>query len=139
MQKTTDLRGYLAELKKAKDDKKAAFDNFNEVTARYKATFAPRGGHVDKARIRELHALCPDDADYPRSHILVCLVLLLYAPEALYGGKLPMRLAKPTADVLGVKHESVYIARNKVASWLRIYPDFFAVMAAIYDSLEDSA
>ena len=133
----TDLRGYLAALKKAKDDRKAALDNYNEVMARYRTTFAPMGGHSDRTRIRELYAVCPGDGDYPRSHILVCLSLLLYAPEALFGGKLPMRLAKQVADVLGVKHESVYIARNKVASWLRVYPDFFDMMAGIYERLPD--
>jgi hypothetical protein len=137
MQNGTDLRSYLAGLKKAKDSRKAAMDNYNEMNARYHEAFVPLGKHPDRGKLRRLYAECPDGTSYPRSHILVCLALLLYAPEALFGGKLPMRLAKFIADVLGVKHEAVYIARNKVSAWLNLYPDFYTIVASIYNLVCD--
>ena len=134
----TDLREYLAELKKAKENKKAALDNYNEAVARYGQVFVPlEGDHPDKERIRRLLSICPEDSAYPRSHLLVCLALLFHAPEALFGGKLPMRLAKRIAEVLGVKHEAVYIARNKVSGWLRIYPDFLEFIERLFEASQD--
>lgn len=134
MKEQTDLRDYLAALKKAKDNRKAALDNYNEAVARYGEAFVPlEGDHPDEERVRRLLSICPSDSAYPRSHILVCLVLLFHAPEALFGGKLPLRLGKRVAKVLGVKHESVYIARNKVSGWLRIYPDFFDLISDLYN------
>ena len=50
-----------------------------------------------------------------------------------------MRLAKFIADVLGVKHEAVYIARNKVSAWLHMYPDFYAIVAVIFDKIDDKS
>lgn len=131
------MREYLSGLRKAKENRKAALDNYNEMVARYGAAFVPlEGDHPDKERIRELLSVCPEDSAYPRSHLLVCLALLFHAPEALFGGKLPMRLAKRIAEVLGVKHEAVYIARNKVSGWLRIYPDFLELIERLFDDCQ---
>ena len=57
--------------------------------------------------------------------------------DTLFGGKLPMRLAKRIAEVLGVKHEAVYIARNKVSGWLRIYPDFLELIERLFEASQD--
>ena len=127
MEKTTDLRGYLADLKKAKDDRRIALANYEETVARYREAFVPLAKHPTSDIIRRMHSLCPEDSVYPRSCILVCLALLWYAPEALFCGKLSVEL--------GVKPEAVYIQRNKVAAWLRVYPDFVDLVSDLFASL----
>ena len=134
MEKTTDLRGYLAELKKAKDDRLIALVNYEETVARYREAFVPLAKHPTADIIRRMHSLCPEDSVYPRSCILVCLALLWYAPEALFCGKLPMKLARTLSGELGVKPEAVYIQRNKVAAWLRVYPDFVDLVSDLFAS-----
>lgn len=135
MEKTTDLRAYLADLQKAKDDRRVALANYEETAARYREAFVPLAKHPTADTIRRMHGICPDDSVYPRSCILVCLALLWYAPESLFGGKLPMRLARTLSGELGVKPEAVYIQRNKVAAWLRVYPDFVDLVSDLFASL----
>lgn len=135
MEKTTDLRGYLADLKKAKDDRREALANYEETVARYREAFVPLAKHPTADIIRRMHGLCPEDSVYPRSCILVCLALLWFAPESLFCGKLPMKLARTLSGELGVKPEAVYIQRNKVAAWLRVYPDFVDLVSDLFASL----
>jgi len=125
-------------LKKAKDDRRTALEQYNAASARYKAAFVPLGKNPTPSDIRELASSVPVDTAYVRSHLIVCLSLLVYAPEALFGGKLPLRFAKLVAGVIGVKHESVYIARNKVSAWLRIYPDFLALVSGMFADIRRS-
>lgn len=139
MKETKDLREYLAELKKAKDDRRDALANYEEAVSRYKEAFVPLAKHPTADIIRTMHSLCPEDSVYPRSCILVCLALLWYAPESLFGGRLPMRLARTLAGELGVKPEAVYIQRNKVAAWLRVYPDFVDLTSDLFATLATGA
>ena len=132
MAKTMDLREYLAELKTAKAEKRQAIENYNEAVARCREAFVPLEGDPKADDIRELYAMCPSDAPYHRSHILVALVLALYAPEALFGGRLPMRVAKAVSGAMGVKHETIYLSRNKVTAWLRLYPDFLRLVSELF-------
>ena len=134
----TDLRTYLDGLEKAKGDRRAALNSYNAARKAYDAAFRPIGGKADERALRSILDLCPNNSGYPRSYIFVCLTLLYYSPEALLGGKIPLVLAKGIAGVLGVKPPSIYIARNKVAFWLRTYPDFFKKVSRLFDSIPDA-
>ena len=132
METTKDLREYLAGLKKAKDDKRDAQANLEEATRACREAFVPLGQHPTADVIHRLHAICPEGGVFPRPCILVCITLLWYAPDALFSGRLPMRLARTLAAELDVKPEAVYIQRNKVAAWLRIYPDFVDLVSELF-------
>lgn len=133
-----DLRDYLAGLDSATERRKRAKAVYDEAEAEYTEAFRPTRLKIEDRVIRGFLEACPEDSGYPRSHILVCLALLYYSPEALYGGKVPLRLAKSIARVLDVKPPSVYTARKKVASWLRVYPDFFGIIYKLYDTFTDN-
>jgi hypothetical protein len=132
METTKDLREYLAGLKKAKDDRREAQANLEEATRVCREAFVPLGQHPTADVIHKLHTVCPEDNVFPGPCILVCLALLWYAPDALFGGRLPMRLARTLAAELQVKPEAVYIQRNKVAAWLRIYPEFIDLVSELF-------
>lgn len=133
-----DLRDYLAGLDSATEMRRTAKAVYDEASSRYAEAFRPTRLKIEDKVIRAFLDACPEDSGYPRSHILVCLALLFYAPESLYGGKVPLRLAKSIARVLSVKPPSIYTARKKVASWLRVYPDFFGIIYKLYDSFMDN-
>ena len=133
-----DLKDYIASLDTAAEVRGRAKAAYEEAEASYTEAFRPAMLKVEDRVIRAFHEACPSDAGYPRSHILICVALLFYAPEALYGGKIPLRLAKSIARVLDVKPPSVYTARKKVASWLRLYPDFFGMIYKLYDHFTES-
>ena len=139
MKTRKDLCDYMQGLEKASSRMSSATSAFNDASERYRLAFAPIGGTADGESLRQVYSVCPEGTGYPRSYICVCLVLLLYAPEALYGGKIPLQLAKDVADILCIKHPAVYIARNKITSWLKIYPDFYKLIYGLFSVLTDSA
>lgn len=132
-----DLNQYLEALEKAKGNRRAALNNYNAARAEYTEAFAPLGGVPTEEELRRIFSLCTSTKGFSQTNIFVCSALLYYYPEALYGGKIPLELARLIARVLGVTHSSVYITRNKVCSWLNLYPDFFRAVYRIFDQLTD--
>lgn len=132
-----DLNNYLDSLEKAKGNRHAALNNYNAAKAEYAEAFSPLGGVPSREKLMAIYGLCSDVKGFSASNIFICVALLYYYPEALYGGKIPLRVAKPIAQVLDVTHFSIYIARNKVCSWLRIYPDFFRAVYKVFEQIKD--
>ena len=133
-----DLKTYVDSVSKAKGNLRAAQNNYKEMLEAHAEAFKPIGGAPDVEKLREMLPLCPDTGGDSSNSIFVCVALLFYYPAALFGGKIPMDVAKAISTVLGVTYSSVYIARNKVRVWLNYYPDFFAIIYKVFDSVQGS-
>lgn len=131
--KTVRLDDYMTGLEEATRNRKAAHESYASAVEDYKVAFTPLVCTSSDDDLRSIYADCPDGLSFPRSHIMICASLLLFAPSALYGGKLSLQLAKRIASALGVRHSSVYIARNKLGTWLRLYPEFYQVVSSVFD------
>lgn len=118
---------YLDKLETAKGNRRAALNNYNAMRAAYSDAFTPLFGPPTSERLKILLDICKEHPadNFALSSVFVCASLFCYNPDALYDGKIKIRLAKMIAQALGVTHSSVYIARKKVVMWLRIYPAFY--------------
>ena len=128
----TDLEQYLSKLETAKRNRRAALSDYDAARAAYAEAFSPLSGKPTFESLFELYGLCTATDGFSRSNIFVTVALLCYDPEALYGGKIKLRVAKLIAQVLGVTHSSVYIARKKVSAWLNIYPTFRLAVGRVF-------
>jgi hypothetical protein len=137
MERRIDFADYIDRLDRARINRRAAQSVYDSAKRDYEAAFRPLCGEATEESLRAILSICPSDSEYSRSYIHVCLSLLCYAPESLFGGKIPLALGKSIARVLGITHPSVYIARNKVASWLKIYPTFYVLIYKLFDRLGD--
>lgn len=52
------------------------------------------------------------------------VLLLLYCPEAVFGGKIPRGFRDAVASVLHVKGHIVYSMRDRATVWYMTYPEF---------------
>lgn len=130
-----NLREYLQTLEEAKGNRRAALNNYNAARTEYDEAFRPIGGRPDKDALNNMYMLCSTMDGYPTSDFFICLALLFYNPEALFDGKIKIKLAKQISEVLGVTHSMVYISRKKITVWLSLYPDFFSKVSALYAKL----
>ena len=131
-----DLNQYLSTLEKAKGNRRAALNNYNAAQTEYSEAFTPLGGVPTEQGLKDVFRHCHDTNGFSASNVFVCVALLYYYPEALYGGKIPLELSKLMASVLGVTHPVIYIYRNKVCTWLTLYPDFFRAVYRVFDELQ---
>jgi len=105
-----------------------------ETDSEYSAAVKPILDAPDSETLGDIHRLCSGTSAYPTASLFVCLCLLLFCPESLFGGKLPNSLATAIGDELGISRNSISIWRNKVASWLKIYEGFASEVAGLFDA-----
>ena len=133
MNPTDNMTDYLQSLKKAKQKRADAAEYYRTVSSDYAKAFVPVGGTATTEKLSALYETCSSKGDFSRSDFFICSALLIYSPEALFGGKIPLRLAKDIAHLIPVKYNYIYMVRKKVSLWLTIYPDFYREVFRIYD------
>lgn len=73
--------------------------------------------------VAEREGFCSDTRSHNHKQFLMVL-LMLYCPEAIFGGKIRRDFRDMVASVLNVKGHIVYSMRDRAAVWYRTYPEF---------------
>lgn len=133
MNQIDNMTDYLQSLIKAKQKRAEATEYLRRVSDDFATAFEPLGGTATGDKLSELYEGCTDKGDFSRSDFFICASLLIFSPEALFGGKIPIKLAKDVAKLIPVKYNYIYMVRKKVSLWLQIYPDFYREVFRIYD------
>lgn len=129
------LIDYMEDLQKAKNSRKEAMDRFDEAKEQYGEAFRPLRTAPSGQDMDDLYNRCQPTGEYSHSDLFICIALLLYSPECLFGGKIPIKLAMLIAKTLNFRHNTIYMARKRISFWLRVYPDFQREISSIYESL----
>lgn len=74
-------------------------------------------------KIAEAEGFSADSRNGNHKQFLMVL-LLLYCPEAIFGGKIPRGFRDAVASVLHVKGHIVYSMRDRATVWYMTYPEF---------------
>ena len=77
---------------------------------------------------------CSDTRSHNHKQFLIVL-LMLYCPEAIFGGKIRRDFRDMVASALNVKGHIVYSMRDRAAVWYRNYPGFREEVDIAYGEL----
>lgn len=85
-------------------------------------------------RIAEEHGFRGDLRNGNHKQFLMVL-LLLYCPECVFGGRIRRDFRDMVASVLNVKGNIVYSMRDRAAVWYRTYPEFAKEVDVAYGEM----
>ena len=125
-------REIIEKTRKARDEYNAAKERFHKA----EQALAPYRPELPGwEALGEIYEMCGGKT-YTQAYLFITVSILRFAPIAMLGGQLPLRLAKMLGEYLGITYNNIYMVRNKVVVWVKNYPDFYNEVDDIYKRLE---